>query len=49
MLRIGELYNNSSKIVGKKLFPEFFQAFQDKAEIVKFATKGKIRGCDKFI
>lgn len=41
MLRIGELYNNSSKIVGKKLFPEFFQAFQDKAEIVNSLRKEK--------
>ncbi|QGA53206.1 mercury(II) reductase [Sulfolobus sp. E5-1-F] len=41
MLRIGELYNYSSKIVGKKLFPEFFKAFQDKAEIVNSLRKEK--------
>ncbi|MEM3268498.1 MAG: FAD-dependent oxidoreductase, partial [Metallosphaera sp.] len=41
MLRIDELYNYSSKIANRTIFPDFYEAFKDKREIVDSLRKEK--------
>ncbi|TRM89346.1 mercury(II) reductase [Sulfolobus sp. C3] len=41
MLRIGELYNYASKILGNQIYPDFFKSFEDKSDIVSKLRKEK--------
>ncbi|MEM3972605.1 MAG: mercury(II) reductase [Saccharolobus sp.] len=41
LLRIGELYSYSSKINKSRFFPDFYEAFEDKQEIVDTLRKEK--------
>ncbi|MEM4080540.1 MAG: mercury(II) reductase [Metallosphaera sp.] len=41
MLRIDELHNYSSKIANRTIFPDFYEAFKDKREIVDSLRKEK--------
>ncbi|MEM0264305.1 MAG: mercury(II) reductase [Saccharolobus sp.] len=41
LLRIGELYSYSSKINKRRFFPDFYDAFEDKQEIVDTLRKEK--------
>ncbi|MEM3940105.1 MAG: mercury(II) reductase [Saccharolobus sp.] len=41
LLRIGELYSYSSKINRSRFFPDFYEAFEDKQEIVDTLRKEK--------
>ncbi|MEM4746217.1 MAG: mercury(II) reductase [Metallosphaera sp.] len=41
MLRIDELYNYSSKIANRTIFPDFYEAFKDEREIVDSLRKEK--------